>query len=586
MTEAAEEPFEIVDPRCGSTLNDRYRIVKRIGVGGMGVVYEGMHLLIQRRVAIKMLHAEYTRNREILARFRREAIAATTIRHPHIVEVLDMGNAPDGAAYMVLEFLDGRDWAEDIEKGGAQPLGKTVRILRQVCEGLQAAHDKNIVHRDLKPENVYLSRHGSNDDFVKIVDFGISKMLDDAEAQPSGKAQQALTKTGAAMGTPYAMAPEQMMGQKDVDHRADLWAIGVILFRALTASYPFDADTFPLLAVSVLTGDPQPLSKFRTDLPPEVQAIVSRSLEKDRANRYQSAKEIRDALAPFESFDTAPAPVQAASAFVMAATMTPATPMVGIAPPRIDPPGPAPVTTIGHRVTPPETASTPPPEPKAASLPPTSPHTPTGSMAAAPPERAGSSVWTGAMLAVVLIALGGGGTVMAIRMLDHGDPPPTIAATDVAPPPTVAAPPPATTPVPTVRLQITTVPSSAELLFDGSPIPNPFDGDVPSSSEHHTILARAEGYAPETRVMPMEFPMRVTIELAREGGSHAHPPTTRTTSHDTAHDTAHADPPPSTTTVVHVETPVVHVEVTPPPTSTTPPPPTTRSGLMSPFSSH
>ena len=582
---SADETQEAVDPRCGTTLSDRYRVVRRIGVGGMGVVYEGLHLLIQRRVAIKMLHPEYTRNREIVARFRREAIAATTIRHPHIVEVLDMGETPDRAAYMVLEFLDGRDWADDIATGGAQPLGKTVRILRQVCEGLQAAHDKNIVHRDLKPENIYLARHGSNADFVKIVDFGISKMLEDPDAAPGDK-QHNLTKTGAAMGTPYAMAPEQMMGEKTVDHRADLWAIGVMLFRALTASYPFDADTFPMLAVSVLTGEPQPLSRFRGDLPPEIQSIVTRLLEKDRDARFQSAREIRDALASFESFDDAPKPTT--PAFAMAATITPATPMSASGPvalpknatavsspastpePSVPDAKPKPATAIGHRITP---AEPPPTAPATGGS--SSTQTPTGSMAAMPP--APPSVWTGAALAVVLITLGGGGTIFALRMLgDHADTAPPPATSDVPPPPTVEAAPPSTTPVPTVRLQITTTPDDAVLLFDGEPIPNPFDADVPSGAEHHTILARADGYDDGTRAVSTTFPMRVHIDLSRTAagsgatrprattvrGTHVDPPPTTTT---------HADPPPSAT---------AHVEAPPP--TTTAPPPTTR-GLANPF---
>ena len=584
MTSGPLPDSEIVDPRCGSTLDERYRIVRRIGVGGMGVVYEGMHLLIQRRVAIKMLHAEYTRNHEILVRFRREAIAATTIRHPHIVEVLDMGTSPDGAAYMVLEFLDGRDWADDIEKAGAQPLGKTVRILRQVCDGLQAAHDKNIVHRDLKPENIYLARHGSNDDHVKIVDFGISKMTDPPDAAPEpGKAQQALTKTGAAMGTPYAMAPEQMMGQKDVDHRADLWAIGVILFRALTASYPFDADTFPLLAVSVLTGEPQSLSKFRDDLPPEIQQIVTRLLEKDRALRFQSAREIRDALAPFESFEPQPAVAVSAaplrSALGVAATMLHATPLA-----RPEPLAPPPAigsTTVGHRVTPPETPSIAPPPPAPIEPAPLRASPPTSSMAAAPPARQAPGIWSGALLAVVLLALGGGGAVAAIHALDPAETAPasTSPSSIVTAPPTVAAPP-VTTPAPTVRLQITTVPADAELRFDGQRVPNPFDGDVPASSETHTIVASAEGYAPEAREMPLEFPMRVTLELERDG-ARAHG-TTRP--HDAPHASTAGEAP-----VVHVDVPATRVEipatrVEPPPATRAEPPPTTeRPGLLSPF---
>ena len=294
-----------VDPRLGAVLGERYRVTRRLGEGGMGIVYEGEHLLIRRRVAIKMLHTHLSVNAEVMKRFQREAIAATSIRNPHIVEVLDMGIAADGAAYMVLEFLDGTDWAHSIDREGAQPVGHAVRILRQVCAGLQAAHDNGIVHRDLKPENIFLITEGEQEHFAKIVDFGISKIT--GESDLNGPENHSLTRTGAAMGTGYYMAPEQMRGERDLDHRADLWALGVCLYNALTNSFPFQGDTFPVLAVKVLTEAPVPIEQYRSDLPPALVALVGRLLEKDRELRFQSARELRVALAPFEHLMQAPA---------------------------------------------------------------------------------------------------------------------------------------------------------------------------------------------------------------------------------------------------------------------------------------
>src|SRR5690606_13694253 len=150
------------DPRIGMVLQERYRILRKLGDGGMGSVYEAEHLLIKRRVAIKVLHSQFADNPGIVARFRREAEAATSIGHPNIIEVTDMGSFPDGTTYMVLEFLEGRDWAKDIATEGPQPLGKVVHIMSQVCDALSAAHAKGIVHRDLKPENIFLIQRGAD----------------------------------------------------------------------------------------------------------------------------------------------------------------------------------------------------------------------------------------------------------------------------------------------------------------------------------------------------------------------------------------------------------------------------------------
>ena len=300
MTEAASEAHDEIDPRLGRLIDGRYRLLRRLGAGGFGTVYEAEHEVIKRRVAVKMLHASVAAEPEVIARFRREAIAATSISHPHIVEVLDMGRADDGAAYMVLELLEGHDWASELDAQGPQPLGRTVRIALQVLDGLAAAHDKGIVHRDLKAQNVFLVKREAADDFVKIVDFGISKFTEEG-----GGSDVVLTRTGTAMGTPVAMSPEQLQGRRDVDHRSDLWAVGVMLHHALTGTYPFTADTFAMLAVNVITVARPPLAALRPDLPPEIDTIVGRLLEKLREKRFASARDVREALAPFADHDEA-----------------------------------------------------------------------------------------------------------------------------------------------------------------------------------------------------------------------------------------------------------------------------------------
>jgi serine/threonine protein kinase len=287
------------DPLLGRIVQERYRILRKLGDGGMGAVYEGEHVRIKRRVAIKVLHAQFAQNSEIVERFNREAQAATAIGHPNICEATDMGTFEDGTSYMVLEYLEGRDWADDLETQGPQPLGKTLHILRQVCGALQAAHDKGIVHRDMKPENVFLIERQGDPDFVKVVDFGISKMQTPGE-------DRALTQTGTALGTPYYMSPEQCQGKKDIDHRSDLYSLGVILFQALTGQVPFDDEAYPMLVLKICTQPPPSLLPFRPDLPPQLDTVLHHLLAKDPAHRYASCRDLSAALAPFADVEDDP----------------------------------------------------------------------------------------------------------------------------------------------------------------------------------------------------------------------------------------------------------------------------------------
>ncbi len=284
-----------VDPNLGLVLQERYRIVRKLGEGGMGRVYEAEHILIKRRVAIKCLHAQYATDPEVVARFHREALAATSIGNEHIVEVTDMGRFPDGAVYMVLEFLEGRDLADEIDQHGPLAVGRAVRITRQICDALTAAHGKGIIHRDLKPENVYLIRRGREPDFVKVLDFGISKFRDGTDGAKTG--------TGVMIGTPHTMAPEQIEGQKDIDHRLDVYAIGVILYMALVGGPPFRAETIPMLVYQVCMVPPPPLRPRRPDVPEALEQVVLRCLAKDRAGRYDDCAALSEALAPFEAMD-------------------------------------------------------------------------------------------------------------------------------------------------------------------------------------------------------------------------------------------------------------------------------------------
>jgi serine/threonine-protein kinase len=289
------------DARLGTILGGRYRLDRALAAGGMGAIYEAENLSIGKRVAVKLLHAHYAGDADIVARFRREALAATAIGNEHVIEVLDLGTADDGAVFMVLELLEGHDLAAEIRARGPLPVADVIDVVSQICEALEAVHAKEIVHRDLKPENVFLTRRGGHPRFVKVLDFGISKVK-----AAFGTPEEAATRTGTALGTPYYMAPEQARGAKDVDHRVDLYALGVILFRALTGQHPFDDGSFPLLIVKICTEPPPPVRLYRGDVPDELEAIITRLLAKDRGLRFGSARALREALAPFRSLTAAP----------------------------------------------------------------------------------------------------------------------------------------------------------------------------------------------------------------------------------------------------------------------------------------
>ncbi len=302
MTSDAERQLlETHDPLLGQVIQDRYRVIRPLGEGGMGRVYEAEHTLVKRRVAIKCLHAQYAINGEVLGRFLREAQSASSIGNEHIVDVLDMGRLTDGAPFMALEFLEGRDLAKTLQEDGPMSIGRAARIVRQVCEAASAAHAKGIVHRDLKPENIFLIERGGSTDFVKVLDFGIAKVL-------AGDGSAARTGTGVMVGTPQYMAPEQIEDSKSVDHRADLYAIGGILFASLAGRPVFQSGSVAKLAYEVCMVPPPSILDLRADVPPTLAALVERLLAKLPGDRPQSAREVGEALGAFVALDAPPAP--------------------------------------------------------------------------------------------------------------------------------------------------------------------------------------------------------------------------------------------------------------------------------------
>jgi serine/threonine-protein kinase len=281
---------EVKSGLVGSYIDGRYLVKRMIGEGGMGLVYEAEHVEIGRRVAIKVLHAMYTRSAEVLARFRAEARAATRIGNPHIVEVLDSGTTVDGAVYFVMEFLDGRSLADAIHRDKTLPTARVIAIGREICQALSAAHASGIIHRDMKPDNVFLISRDGRGDFVKVLDFGIAK-THDAVSERVGR----LTNPGTAMGTPEYMAPEQAAAGA-TDHRVDIYAVGAILYEMLTGRPPHEGANIMEVLTRKATQAIVPVAERRPDVPRELERLVMRMLATDPAARPQSMESLAQDL--------------------------------------------------------------------------------------------------------------------------------------------------------------------------------------------------------------------------------------------------------------------------------------------------
>ena len=264
----------------------------------MGVVYEADHVGLGKRVALKFLLEKYTEDPEVVARFHREARNASHIGHENICDVHDIGEADDGRAYLVMELLEGADLSQVLARSGPMSAERAVHLVNQILCGLAAAHGKGIIHRDMKPENVFVSTRASGD-FVKIMDFGISKIIAAQDARVR------LTATGAVLGTPVYMAPEQAMGAADMDHRVDIYAVGVMLYELLAGRPPFEAPSYLALVTKHLHEVPPRLDTFRPDLPQQLVAAVHCALEKDPARRFGAAADFARALPSLELLRTA-----------------------------------------------------------------------------------------------------------------------------------------------------------------------------------------------------------------------------------------------------------------------------------------
>jgi eukaryotic-like serine/threonine-protein kinase len=284
----------------GSVLADKYVVERVLGVGGMGTVVAAHHRVLDQRVALKFLHGPALADPTIVERFIREARIVAKLESPFVARVSDVGVLDSGSPFIVMELLTGGDLAQRIEAYatlGPLPVADAVDRVLEALDALAEAHSLDVVHRDLKPANLYLAARADGTVATKVLDFGISKVMTVAE----GPGPLSLTNDAAVMGTPHYMAPEQVRSAKSIDVRADIWAMGAVLYETLTGRAPFDGETVGAVFAAVLEKAPAPLSSLREGVPPELESVVLRCLSKDPVNRYADCAALAIALAPFGS---------------------------------------------------------------------------------------------------------------------------------------------------------------------------------------------------------------------------------------------------------------------------------------------
>ncbi|MCY1061778.1 serine/threonine-protein kinase [Nannocystis sp. SCPEA4] len=302
---------DMVLPFEGRLLSGKFRLVSELGRGGMGAVWRAKNVHVDRDVALKLILPEVSKNPEIVARFQNEARVAARIGHPGICDILDLETSSLGPV-IVMELLRGENLAERIAREGKLAPPVAIALIREALHALDAAHRAGIIHRDLKPENLFIHQPDSGPAVLKLMDFGISKFIDRSGA---------LTASGVLMGTPEYMAPEQINGAVYADARTDIWAIGAVLYKALTGSDPFTGEAVPATLLAIITADPEPIDARVPGVSRELSAIVLRCLAKKPDDRFQSAKELADALQPFEATAAVSQAAAASQAAVFAPTI-------------------------------------------------------------------------------------------------------------------------------------------------------------------------------------------------------------------------------------------------------------------------
>ncbi len=290
-----EERFEMPF-MGGEIIGGKYQVLELLGVGGVGFVVAANHVELGQRVALKFLRPEMLANPEVVGRFSQEALAAVKIKSEHVARVFDVGNMPDGAPFIVIEHLEGKNLEEILSEQGPLPIKRAIDYVMQACEALADAHACGVVHRDVKPENLFLTQRSQGIEVIKMLDFGVSKVALTGSAFDN---RLPLVRTMLPVGSPVYMSPEQIRASKDVDVRTDIWSTGCVLYELLTGRPAFDAPSVTELAATILEQDPVPVRSVRPEVPPALEAIITRCLEKNPHKRYQNIAELALALYPF-----------------------------------------------------------------------------------------------------------------------------------------------------------------------------------------------------------------------------------------------------------------------------------------------
>jgi serine/threonine-protein kinase len=465
------------DPMIGKTLAGRYVIERKLGEGGMGAVYLATHTLLEKQVALKVLHGEFVRKPDLVERFIQEAKAASRIRHENVIDISDFGKTDDGYVFFAMELLHGHDLHDEVTRarlaGQLLPWQRSKKIFLQICAALAAAHARGIVHRDLKPENVYLVEFLGEPDFVKLLDFGIAKMTEVPEGE------RKLTRTGMLFGTPEYMSPEQARGEH-ADHRVDVYAMGCILFQLVSGRVPFESDNFMgVLSLHLTEAPPNiPAGVFdRIGAPRALAAIIERALAKDKQARFQTIDEMANAI----RVASGDAPVSAQQPVARAASVP--APATTVERPAVSTTGRQRTQWTGNLAVPTE-------EPEA-------------------PRRSKLPLAIGA---VAVVAAGAVAGVYAMRgrdtptthaTMDSGSPPPAVYTPDAAPvvvatPDAAPAPP---VPVKKVTLKIDSTPAGADVI-DAVTKRNygktPIALQVDQSGDARAFVVRRTGFADAT----------------------------------------------------------------------------------------
>jgi eukaryotic-like serine/threonine-protein kinase len=306
-----------VSDLVGTVIAERYHVQKKLGEGGMGQVYLAEHVKMGRQSAVKVMHPAMVHDAHAIGRFNREASNASRIDHPNVAAIYDFGETPDGLVYLAMQYVDGRTLTGIVQEEGALPPHRAAEIARQAAEGLHAAHGMGIVHRDLKPDNIMVTRDREGLECVKVVDFGIAK--------ESGSATQKVTRTGIVVGTPEYMSPEQLSGE-EVDGRSDQYSLALVAFNMLTGELPFPGESTQTAMIMRLTEAPRSLAQMKPDVawPADVQAVMSKALEREPGRRYATTRDFGRAL--HAALSTMPATAARTSAPVRATVATGAAP--------------------------------------------------------------------------------------------------------------------------------------------------------------------------------------------------------------------------------------------------------------------